>query len=382
MKILFVIPSLGHTGSAKQLRLLAGNLPRDQFERCICVLGREGNQEEALRKAGIRVQALGWSRWIDLGALRSLRQLLREFRPDVVHVWTPTALRAACLSGINGARLVLSNPLAGLGRPDAMNRLDRWLLGRVERVIVQGPAQADRCRRGGIPAEKLLAIPPAVEVAPEGPRLSGSDLPAPLRSLLFGRDLPALLGSRLVEDSQARFLACVGPLRTSKGFRDAIWTLDILRYLVDGLHLLLLGDGPDRSRLREFIQISRTTDCVHLLGAWDEVAAWLARAEITWVPSWAPTGVNVALEAMAAGRPVVASHWPELSEVVLDGQTGFLVPPGDKMALARQTRVLLENPEQRRQFGEAGQQRAGRLFAVSDLVRRFADLYENQRGIV
>jgi glycosyltransferase involved in cell wall biosynthesis len=357
MKVLFVIPRLDHCGSVHQLRMLAANLPRDRFECCLCVLGPEGLGTEELRKAGISVESLGWQRWLDLGALRRLRQLVRSFRPDVIHAWQPPALRAVGLGGGNGVRLLFSAPLSPVRRP-TIHQWDRWLLRRVERVIVSGPAQADRCRRAGVSAEKLVAIPPAVEIEPS---LERKTIPVDW-------------------DCKARCLACVGPLQARKGFRDAIWAFDILRYVADGLHLLLIGDGPEVYRLRQFIHITQTADRIHLLGAREDVPAWLKCAQIVWVPSRTPAGVNVALEAMAAGRPVVASHLPELAEVVLDGQTGLLVPPGDKMALARQTRLLLENAELRQRLGEAARQRAARHFARDDLVRRFTDLYENQKG--
>jgi glycosyltransferase involved in cell wall biosynthesis len=80
---------------------------------------------------------------------------------------------------------------------------------------------------------------------------------------------------------------------------------------------------------------------------------------------------------MAAGVAVVAADLPSLAEVVRDGETGFLVPAGDRVALARQTLRLLRNPDRRRQMGEAGRRRAAAHFAADDLVRRFAALYND-----
>jgi glycosyltransferase involved in cell wall biosynthesis len=79
---------------------------------------------------------------------------------------------------------------------------------------------------------------------------------------------------------------------------------------------------------------------------------------------------------MAAGRPVVASDLPGLAEIVRAGETGLLYAPGDKAALAKQTRLLLDNPAQQRQMGEAGRRRAEEHFTVAAMVRRYASLYE------
>jgi glycosyltransferase involved in cell wall biosynthesis len=79
---------------------------------------------------------------------------------------------------------------------------------------------------------------------------------------------------------------------------------------------------------------------------------------------------------MAAGRPVVASRLPELTEIIVDGETGFLVPPGDKTALARQTRRLLEDADLARRLGEAGRRRAAECFSLARLIQQCSGLYE------
>ena len=93
----------------------------------------------------------------------------------------------------------------------------------------------------------------------------------------------------------------------------------------------------------------------------------LAQAAVVWVPSLADSGFGVALQAMAAGRPVVASRWPALAELVVDGETGYLVQPGSKIELAQKTRRLL---------GDAGLRAAWELPAAAGLKRFFrqADL--------
>jgi glycosyltransferase involved in cell wall biosynthesis len=78
---------------------------------------------------------------------------------------------------------------------------------------------------------------------------------------------------------------------------------------------------------------------------------------------------------MATGRPVVASCLPGLEHLVVDRETGFLVPPGDKAVLARQTRILLDDADLRRRMGQAARRRAAECFGVETMVGRFIDLY-------
>jgi glycosyltransferase involved in cell wall biosynthesis len=173
----------------------------------------------------------------------------------------------------------------------------------------------------------------------------------------------------------ARPIACIGPLVPVKGFRFAIWAFDILHFLYADIHLLLIGSGPHESRLRDFVESTRTTECAHFLGERDDLDELLGHAELVWVPSQADRGSNAALEAMAAGRPVVASRWPGLAEIIAQGETGLLVPTGDPAALARETRALLDDPERRHRLGEAARERAANHFSVEEMVRRYEAMY-------
>jgi glycosyltransferase involved in cell wall biosynthesis len=181
---------------------------------------------------------------------------------------------------------------------------------------------------------------------------------------------------------EARVVLGVGPLAPHKGFRDAIWAFDILRFLYADLRLVLLGGGPARAHLEHFARVAGVASDVHFLGPVASVGPWLERADVVWVPSLRPGGVGAALEAMAAGRPVVASDLPELREVVLDGETGLLFKPGDKAALARQTRALLDGPGLRRRLGAAAREHARKHFAAAQAVRQAARLYSEAAAAV
>src|SRR5262249_47302728 len=100
---------------------------------------------------------------------------------------------------------------------------------------------------------------------------------------------------------------------------------------------------------------------------------------VVWVPSLREGGRGAALEAMAAGRPVVANALPGLAELVVDGQTGSLVKPGDKPQRARATRLLLDDPGRARALGEAGRRPAEEAFGVARLVGEAKRLYGQVR---
>jgi glycosyltransferase involved in cell wall biosynthesis len=216
---------------------------------------------------------------------------------------------------------------------------------------------AARWRSLGLRPERILPVSPGVAM----------ELPGDGERTLLRRSLGLPPSARLVVG--------IGPLEAHKGFHDAIWAFDILHFLYHDLHLVLVGDGSDRIRLERFSRIVQPPDRIHLVGRQDAVAPLLSSAEMVWVPSHGDVGVNVALEAMSLGRPVIAARQPGLADVVIDGETGLLIPPGGKAALARCTRRLLDEPSLRHRLGETGRQRVARLFSAEALSRRFVELY-------
>jgi glycosyltransferase involved in cell wall biosynthesis len=352
-RILYLTPGTEPDGAATQLALLCRGLPRDQFNLHLCTLGSDETLGPALRRSGVARTALGWTRLLDPRPLWRLRRLVRAFQPDLIHAFRPVSLRALALAvGRPPCPLVVSRP----GGKD-LGRLDRWLLGRADRVIVEGNAAADRCLKNGVAASRIALIPPGVEL-PEQP------------------------GEAFAEEGKpGRALLCAGRFEPHKGYREAMWAFDILRYIDEDLRLVLAGDGPYRARLEQFARRSRVAEHVDFAGLRGDLNRLMATATVVWIPSLADGGVSVALEAMAAGRPVVASRLPGLAEVVSEGETGLLVPPGDKVALARQTRRLLGDEALRIRLGEAGRARAARHFAASVLVERTAALYPDAAAL-
>jgi glycosyltransferase involved in cell wall biosynthesis len=346
--LLVLLPDFGYHAAARQAALLAPTR-RDVH---VAALGPDGPLAAPLRAAGVPVHALGTERRFDPTLAWRLRRLVAELRPEVVHAWRLPALRAAGalrLLGRTRFRLVVSEPRRG-GR---WNAFDRWLLRRADAVSAGSPAEGDALRRLGLPADRVHALPPAVD-----PPSSGE--PPPL-----GVELPP----------EAQLIVCVGALTPAHGFRDAIWALDILRYVAPDLHLAIIGDGPERGALGRFVRdVSRASDRVHFLGTRPDAAALLARADVVWVPSRSECGRQVALEAQAAGRPVVASALPGLAALVADGRTGLLTSPGDPPALARQTRRLLEDAELAARLGEAARQ-AAEAHAPARVAPAYEKLY-------
>jgi glycosyltransferase involved in cell wall biosynthesis len=160
--------------------------------------------------------------------------------------------------------------------------------------------------------------------------------------------------------ADTRVVLSTSRLTRQKGIDVAVRALSLLP---DDVHLVVLGEGPERPHL----QAQR----VHLPGRVPDVAAWLRRASVYVQPSrWEGFGLGV-LEAMISGLPVVATNVSSLPELVVDGETGVLVPPDDPSALAAGIERALASP----QMGAAGRDRAQREFSVDRMADKTAALY-------
>jgi glycosyltransferase involved in cell wall biosynthesis len=134
--------------------------------------------------------------------------------------------------------------------------------------------------------------------------------------------------------------------------------------------LLVVGDGPDRQALEAAAPAER----VRFLGTRLDARELLGAADVVVIPSRSEGLPLAALEAMAAGRPIVATAVRGLRDLLEDGRTALLVPPGDAQALAAAVRRLLDDPELARSLGDAALQEAGR-YTEDAMVDAYLRLY-------
>lgn len=199
-------------------------------------------------------------------------------------------------------------------------------------------------------------------------RAEGEDHPG-LRAIPNGVDL-SRFPSAPPEAARCSVVA-LGRLTRQKGFDVLIRALSELPEAT----LELAGTGPDEEMLRELAR--PLGGRVRFLGFRADAATVLARGEVVALPSrWEGFGL-VAVEAMAVGRPVVASRVDALPEVL--GPAAVLVPPEDPRALAQALRSLLAEPQRRRELAEEARNRAGR-FALEGAVRAYEALYHEVAG--
>jgi len=139
---------------------------------------------------------------------------------------------------------------------------------------------------------------------------------------------------------------------------------------------VLVGDGPEKARAEDFCRELGVERHALFLGSQDLMEELLPLADVFFLPSRQESFGLVALEAMSAGVPVVASNIGGLPEVVVDGHTGFLHDPDDEEALAGSIVRLLKDSRLRARMGRAARRHAQTKFNVEDAVDRYQAVYE------
>jgi glycosyltransferase involved in cell wall biosynthesis len=227
----------------------------------------------------------------------------------------------------------------------------------VQAVVAISEGVCAALTASGVEPGRIHLVPSGVEAA----RFAGATTRRPTARARLG------LGD------DAWVVAIVGALEERKG-HDVL--LDALATLPDPrLLLLIAGDGSRRDALAARVAALDLGTRVRLLGRVDDVAEVLAAADVVAMPS-RQEGLGVAaLEAMAAGLPVIASRVGGLPEAVVDGATGLLVPAGDVGALAAALARLAADPGRARAFGAAGATRVRERFTMAGMAAATVAVY-------
>lgn len=362
-KLLLLAVGLGVGGTESHVLELASRLDRARFDVTVCALKGEDVIAVELRKRGVRVITLGGRDRLDGLVVLKLWQLIRKERPDIIHAFLFWANLACRVVGRLLRVPVRLSSYHDLEVRRIWHRLipDRLTMPWTHAIVCCSEAvcRSVRAQLGG-EEKKYVAIPFGVDVE----QYDGAGL---LKRRDLGlREEPAVIGTvcRLVEPKKglAVLLQAAARLREQAPAPD--------------FQLLIVGDGPAYGSLRAWAEQIGLAPRVVFAGMRRDVAGLLPLMEIFVLPSlYEGFGIAI-LEAMAAGRPVVATAVGGIPEVVVHGETGLLVPPGDPVALADALHELLANPERARELGVRGRERAHKKFRIDAIVKRHEDLYD------
>jgi glycosyltransferase involved in cell wall biosynthesis len=325
-------------------------------------------------------------------AITTLIRLIRDTQPDIVHIHSQEAgLIARPIARLATVRSIVYTPQT----IDIRRTRWQWLYARLESTLacltsaIVSVNDVDRQRliQWGVPVCKVVAIPNGID-------LTGSDrlveagalhqLPdadmditlSPSSCRTTVRQGPAQTGPT-GDQPESPLILQVGRLSTQK---------DPLTFVEGAAHVLsdhpqaqfaLLGDGPLREDVSARIRELGLEHRVHLLGWRPNAHQLMVTASVVTLTSRWEGAPYALLEAMASSRPVVATAVNGCPEIVVEGQTGYLVSPNDPDAWATAVGTLLDDPTQAVAMGRRGRERVTECFALPQMIARIERLYES-----
>ena len=360
LRILHVVANPWWTGSADPaLDLARALMERGHSVWFACVRGDV--LEAHVRAAGVElVDGLSLERtsrpWRLLAQVQGLRRVLRELAIDVVHAhqthdhWLAALARARTparlVRTVHHRRAVHSGPAA------------RWLLGRTDALIAVSEGIAERLRGIGVPADRVAVVPGAVDVERFAPGVDGESV------------------RRELGLANAPVVGCVARMAPGRGHEVLLHAVARLRERLPTARLVLVGRGELRPALEALVRDLGLGQTVVFAGYRDaDLPAVLAALDCAvLLGAGSEESCRAVLEAMAVGLPVVAAPVGAVPEIVVDGETGWLVEPAAH-AVADCLDAALADRGRSRRMGAAGRRRVEALFTPPRRAALVEDAY-------
>lgn len=376
MRLLSIVEATSVTGPVKPL-LMFSKISRAGFDGRVpiehtlvtTVRGRStGADNELLRAAradGLDVDVIAEKFRFDPRVLSRMARAIRTRSPDVVEthdfkshflVWTLRRTGAV----VRPKWVAFHHGYTQMSlRVRAYQQLDRLSLRNADRVVTLCEPFERDLRKRGVAADRVTSISNAIapKVRPQASELS------------------ALRKSLAVDEADV-LIICVGRLSKEKGQADLIRAFKLLLQECPSLRckLLFVGEGGERSAL--ISQIAGLADRILFVGHQSDPWPYFCASDLFVLPSHTEGSPLVLFEAMAAGLPIVATAVGGIPEVVENGSTAMLIPPGDPQRLVCVLRELVGNREQAAALGAAAQDSV-RRFSPESYAARLSDMYRN-----
>jgi glycosyltransferase involved in cell wall biosynthesis len=344
-RVLLVVRGLDPVGTGRQVELAAEGLVAAGHPVTVALTTAGGCLGDRLAGRGFAVHRLGRRPLADRAAAWRLTGLAWRLRP-------------AAIVGFGRSQLV---PVAVASRLWPRCRSVAWLplppagsaqtvpLRGLDRVIAATSRVADACRRAGVAANRLRHLPPAAAAA-TGDGLSREAIAA-----------------RLGLDAGKQWTLAVAPLEPAARLPRLLWAIDQLGVVRRDLQHVLVGAGPLLGQLQRRARAQELAERLFILPDCDLLPDLLGQVRLVWQSGAVAIGGAI-LDGMARGVPAVAVESDAARDLVVDGETGRIVPPVPESEFPRRAFGILEDEPLARQYGEAAAERAAEAFPLEPFV--------------
>ena len=365
INILYLIWSLGLGGAEQVVINLAKGIDKKKFNVIVCCLNDKGIFAQEVEKEGIEVIALGKKGKFDATVLFKLIRVIKKYKIDIVHthLWTSDfwGRIAAKLAGVPVIISTVHN--VDVWKPKVFLLIDRILSYFTDKIIaVSNTVKYFYINNAKIPKNKIETIYNGIDVDKFNIKVNRN---------IKRRELGL--------NADTKVLAVIGRLVEQKGH---IYFLECFRKLLgkySDIQGLIVGDGPLRGELEERSKMLGLNGRVIFTGIRNDIPEILKIIDVLVVPSLYEGLPTIILEAMAAGVPVVATNVGGNSEIIVNGETGFIVPPKDSSVLAEYIGKILENNNLVESMRVMSRERAIQYFSLDKMMREVEGIYKNSK---
>ncbi len=374
IRIAYVVHGFQAGGLARCVARLVDALDRSRFQPCIICLDRSGAAASWVKATDVPIIELRKSVRGGLGLIRRLAAAFREHHIDVAHShnWgTLGETAAACrlvrprVLHVHAERgTVLGPATASVVRRRLRGAVMRQTLTRADAVLSNSHETARRVAAvTGIPASHIRIIPNGLDT-PLADRIHRDIERQRVRRLLDLTDDSVLVGS-------------VGRLVSVKDFPTAIQAMAAANNAGVPVHLLLVGDGPERDRLREAANQAAVSDRVHFVGEQADVGPWYAAMDLYLNTSISEGMSQSVVEAMAMGLPLIVTDVGDHRRLVEEGGCGRVAEPGDAAAIGAAFAELSLDQCQREELGTRAAALHATNHSLSAMITKYERFYES-----
>lgn len=360
MRVLQLISSGGMYGAEAVILNLARCLDASGHHSVLGVFANTAGGDVQLHREALarnlESHLLPCAGQFDRRMLAQLRQFVREHHIDVVHthgykadVYAFFALRRSRIPIVATCHNWLDTDL----KVKLYGTLDRMVLRRFAAIAVVSGALRTTLLQIGLPAEKLYLIPNGIDAAPFRQAAA--------------HPVPHL--------HAAGRIGIIGRLSPEKGVDLFVQAAAVVHRQHPETQFLIAGDGPERSTLESLAAQLGLSQHVHFLGRSETMPEFLASLDLVVSASRMEGLPMTLLEAMASGRPIVATTVGEIPTVLDGGKAGLLVPPENSHALAEAILTLLDDPNLRRTYADRAAHRVATSFSADQMTTRYLVMY-------
>jgi glycosyltransferase involved in cell wall biosynthesis len=361
--ILHTIETAGPGGAETVVLNLATRLDPQRF-RSIALLPSNSWLGKKLAENGVRTYFAEDRAWYEFRLPRAIAKVIREENVALVHSHLPDQNFYSCLAGLITKRKTLVTYHGPVELSDARrlkSAAKLWLVrNSASAVVVVCDFVGKMIRDIGFPANKITRI------------YNGIDLERPLNTGRGG------LRDELDLRNGTKLVGMVANVRRTKGYEYFIRAAEQVCKMNRQVRFVAVGDVDPQlgESMWQLLDELKLRDRVHFLGFREDIPQILGDLDVFVLSSTSEGFPLVTLEAMGAGKPVVATRCGGPAEVIDDGRTGFLVPVADADALATRISELLSAPERAAAVGANAQAKVNGEFTVERMIGQYEQLYE------